>query len=528
MKLLIVIFLLSTICYPQSEDKVRNHPYSGTLVLSAGGGIGIGHTDLADGKPGFSGTGMIEYFIPAYSRNIFGFRLQFNAASIGGSRTVVSPGYKTDIYSIGTGISYLFSVEDVVFPYLMGGVSFVKFFPHTLEGTAAPNHVLDLYSTTSFVYNLEAGTRFLLASDISLYISMNYNFLQSDYLEDIAYGGKDKYITINGGVSFSLFGNSDSDDDGIYDNIDLCPDQKEDFDGFEDEDGCPDVDNDNDGIYDQRDQCPDLAEDPDGFEDHDGCPDTDNDNDGIIDSIDNCANIPEDFDGFEDEDGCPDFDNDNDGISDELDRCPNSPEDLDGFEDSDGCPDLDNDNDGILDVDDKCPNHAETFNNFEDYDGCPDTTPIMDESQIINEQSPRHSQMPQPSLPAQVPQITAQRRLPANKPVVNNFLLEEYRTFKNDKSEIKPEAYDQLDKIAEIMKQNPDHKWRIEGHVDRGNLLPNIGSWRAKEVMLYLVKKGVPLSQLEAVDLKDRYPRASNQKPSGKALNRRVEIQRVK
>ncbi len=35
----------------------------------------------------------------------------------------------------------------------------------------------------------------------------------------------------------------------------------EDFDGFQDDDGCPDIDNDRDGIPDSLDQCPNEAED---------------------------------------------------------------------------------------------------------------------------------------------------------------------------------------------------------------------------------------------------------------------------
>ena len=115
-------------------------------------------------------------------------------------------------------------------------------------------------------------------------------------------------------------------------------------------------DMDGDGILDNVDKCPREPEDKDGFEDEDGCPDLDNDKDGIPDKADKCPNEPEDKDGFEDEDGCPDPDNDKDGILDAVDKCPNEPEDKDGFEDEDGCPDPDNDKDGILDVDDKCPN----------------------------------------------------------------------------------------------------------------------------------------------------------------------------
>jgi len=131
-------------------------------------------------------------------------------------------------------------------------------------------------------------------------------------------------------------------------------------------------DRDKDGIIDIKDKCPDQAEDFDGFEDIDGCPDTDNDKDGILDTADKCANQPEDKDGFEDEDGCPDTDNDKDGIADAVDKCPNEAEDFDGFEDVEGCPDPDNDADGILDISDKCPLEAENINGFQDEDGCPD------------------------------------------------------------------------------------------------------------------------------------------------------------
>jgi OmpA-OmpF porin, OOP family len=117
-------------------------------------------------------------------------------------------------------------------------------------------------------------------------------------------------------------------------------------------------DRDNDGLLDDVDQCKDKPEDKDGFEDEDGCPDIDNDQDGIADVDDKCPLEPEDKDGFEDADGCPDPDNDQDGIADVDDKCPLEPEDKDGFEDADGCPDCDDDGDGVPEcpeAKDKCP-----------------------------------------------------------------------------------------------------------------------------------------------------------------------------
>jgi OOP family OmpA-OmpF porin len=92
-------------------------------------------------------------------------------------------------------------------------------------------------------------------------------------------------------------------------------------------------------VPDVSDKCPDDPEDRDGFQDEDGCPDLDNDNDGIPDNFDQCPNDPEDADGFQDEDGCPDPDNDKDGFPDAEDKCPNQAETLNGFKDDDGCPD---------------------------------------------------------------------------------------------------------------------------------------------------------------------------------------------
>jgi OOP family OmpA-OmpF porin len=54
------------------------------------------------------------------------------------------------------------------------------------------------------------------------------------------------------------------------------------------------------------DRCADDPEDADGFEDGDGCPDLDNDGDGIVDLLDQCAGAAETINGFDDADGCAD------------------------------------------------------------------------------------------------------------------------------------------------------------------------------------------------------------------------------
>lgn len=111
------------------------------------------------------------------------------------------------------------------------------------------------------------------------------------------------------GISIQPTPPKDSDSDGVEDSKDHCQAEPEDFDRFEDLDGCPDHDNDRDGILDSQDKCPLEPEDKDDFEDSDGCIDRDNDKDGLPDLRDSCPNHAEDFDQYLDSDGCPD-DND--------------------------------------------------------------------------------------------------------------------------------------------------------------------------------------------------------------------------
>src|SRR4029077_8684030 len=81
-------------------------------------------------------------------------------------------------------------------------------------------------------------------------------------------------------------------------------------------------DKDHDGVPDDVDQCEDIPEDRDGFEDSDGCPDIDNDNDGIVDREDACPNIPGPKSADPKKNGCPQPDKDQDGIPDAEDACP--------------------------------------------------------------------------------------------------------------------------------------------------------------------------------------------------------------
>ncbi len=101
---------------------------------------------------------------------------------------------------------------------------------------------------------------------------------------------------------------TDTDHDGIPDEVDLCPSVPEDKLEPDPTDGCPKPsDKDNDGIPDEFDKCPDTPEDKDGIDDNDGCPEDDYDQDGVPDVTDACPREP----GTESPDpktnGCPTF-----------------------------------------------------------------------------------------------------------------------------------------------------------------------------------------------------------------------------
>lgn len=358
--------------------------------------------------------------------------------------------------------------------------------------------------STNFFAQAGAGFEIWFAGPVTLELSANYKALigqDKDMfaldalgmfpgLEDKPTGCVDLRVALN--VNFA--GRFDKDGDGIFDNKDGCPDDPEDFDGFEDEDGCPDLDNDNDGIPDVDDNCPNDPEDIDGFEDEDGCPDLDNDADGILDVDDDCPNDPEDFDQFEDEDGCPDFDNDKDGILDVDDECPNDPEDIDGFEDQNGCPDPDNDKDGILDVNDGCPDDPETFNDYEDEDGCPDAVPEV----IFTKESP---------------------------------IILEGVNFATNSADLTSGAKEVLMKVVRTLKDHMQMELLIKGHTDNVGADAynmNLSDRRANSVRQFLINQGIAGSRLESLGFGETQPMDTNATKEGRAKNRRIEFFRTK
>ena len=384
-----------------------------------------------------------------------------------------------DMFTFGTGLEFLVGQANL----------FVEFkWDNYINADWAEEDTLSYYGyRNKNVYTITPGLSVTSSNGVGVILALDVN-LNSDDDQAISYPPDwAAYFAFSyGGFVMAR----DADGDGIEDDEDRCPESPEDFDGYEDDDGCPELDNDGDGIDDSIDACPDLAEDFDGFEDTDGCPDLDNDGDGIPDVEDRCPNEPEDFDGDNDADGCPDVvqDTDNDGIPDDMDNCPLMAEDMDGWQDDDGCPDLDNDIDGILDVDDACPNQPETFNGYEDTDGCPDVPPIE------------------------------------KKMILRGI------NFQSGSAAITPDSYGVLDKVVKSLMAYPEVRIEIRGYTDSvGSEASNqkLSERRASSVREYLVNAGISPDRIVAMGFGESEPIAPNTTAAGRAENRRIEFHRL-
>lgn len=246
----------------------------------------------------------------------------------------IPPIFKTSVFSVDLAATYSISINDVFFPFISVGFTNLFFDPKDGDGKPATGNASNLYSKTANAFSFEGGFKVLVSDKVGINVSANPYIISTDYLDDIAAAFEnDSYTSILVGITYSPFVDSDSDGDGILDSKDICADtpygvQVDEFgcpidsdkDGVPDyldkcsgtpqgttvdQKGCP-LDSDVDGIPDVKDLCPTEAEDFDGFEDENGCPDYDNDVDGVPDSVDLCPNEAEDLNGIEDNDGCPD------------------------------------------------------------------------------------------------------------------------------------------------------------------------------------------------------------------------------
>jgi outer membrane protein OmpA-like peptidoglycan-associated protein len=99
--------------------------------------------------------------------------------------------------------------------------------------------------------------------------------------------------------------------------------------------------------------------------------------------------------------------------------------------------------------------------------------------------------------------------------------------FNFDKTSLKEASFPELDRLNDLMIQNPGIKIEIQGHTDsKGSDDYNLtlSDGRAQSVMQYLLDKGIANDRMKAKGLGETAPISSNDTEEGRAKNRRVEF----
>jgi len=212
---------------------------------------------------------------------------------------------------------------------------------------------------------------------------------------------------------------------------------------------------------------------------------------------------------------------DKDGVFDNVDVCPR----IFGDKSNYGCPiderSQDSDGDGILDKDDKCV----YLRGLPEFNGCPDTdkdgiSDILDDCPFLKGPQANNG------CPVQQAETPVQQNNPVmpNAPVEISINVVE---FDLDKSLIRSQYFAMLNKVSNIMLQNPTYKIMLVGHTDfEGSATYNyqLGQRRSMAVRDYLVRNGISPDRVKIMSYGEELPKSSNSSNEGRQRNRRTEI----
>jgi OOP family OmpA-OmpF porin len=178
--------------------------------------------------------------------------------------------------------------------------------------------------------------------------------------------------------------------------------------------------------------------------------------------------------------------------------------------------------DGVPDYLDKCPGTPTGVK--VDQDGCP---PPVAQKAVPQAAKPMEAAIvPQAAKPMEAAVV------PRAASAMEAAIVEKGRVTLNvefdfDKSVIKKKYYEEIAKLAVVMKKYPDLKITLEGHTDNvGGLAYNekLSQRRVDAVKKHLVEKfGIEASRLNAKGYGEIRPIASNATKEGRQKNRRVE-----
>jgi len=103
-------------------------------------------------------------------------------------------------------------------------------------------------------------------------------------------------------------------------------------------------------------------------------------------------------------------------------------------------------------------------------------------------------------------------------------------TFNTNQYDIRPDFFPALDSVAQVLAKYVDTRLQVTGHTDSTGTRDynyNLSNRRASSVSNYLASRGVDQNRLITQGVGPDRPIASNDTESGRASNRRVELQIV-
>jgi outer membrane protein OmpA-like peptidoglycan-associated protein/tetratricopeptide (TPR) repeat protein len=122
---------------------------------------------------------------------------------------------------------------------------------------------------------------------------------------------------------------------------------------------------------------------------------------------------------------------------------------------------------------------------------------------------------------------TYEKNIPLQPVGINTTLELKNILFETNAFKLQTSSYTELDKVVQLMKDNPTIKIQISGHTDNVGIAANnlkLSNSRAKSVVDYLVSKGITVTRLTYKGFGATKPIAENTTEAGRAKNRRTEL----
>ena len=257
-KLYFLIILIFFDLYPVFAQTDDISPLQGRLLLSFNGAVAFPKTDYITPIPTPMGIGVIEYYFGIRSKSSLGIHLLGGLGTLEGSdNRRLSVDYTDRIYFFGARLTYAYAFSSSVVPYISYGISNQWYNPKDLNDNPLITGKPLSEDVSNPAYNYEVGFKIFITKTSTLNLSGGEFVSFADNLDGVVIGAH-RDLIFYGLVGFSVtfFGEVDSDDDGVLDSDDACPDTPA---GVEvDFMGCP-VDRDLDGVPDYIDECPGYA-----------------------------------------------------------------------------------------------------------------------------------------------------------------------------------------------------------------------------------------------------------------------------